>query len=88
MLQDNFREDGRSCEDFRHMELETGLISNTNGSARVRLVCFQINIQQSNQHENIVLITKYIVLFLWKNIRVEFLSLLHDYVFFFYSLST
>lgn len=36
-VQDNFREDGRSCEDFRHMELETGLISNTNGSARVRL---------------------------------------------------
>ncbi|XP_059147747.1 exosome complex exonuclease RRP42-like [Physella acuta] len=36
-VQDNFREDGRGCEDFRHMELETGLISNTNGSARVRL---------------------------------------------------
>ncbi|CAG5123276.1 unnamed protein product, partial [Candidula unifasciata] len=36
-IQDNFREDGRGCEDFRHMEVETGLISNTNGSARVRL---------------------------------------------------
>ncbi|XP_005110826.1 exosome complex exonuclease RRP42 [Aplysia californica] len=36
-VQDNFRDDGRSCEDFRHMEIETGLISNTNGSARVRL---------------------------------------------------
>jgi len=36
-VQDNFREDGRSCEDFRHMEIETGVISNTNGSARVRL---------------------------------------------------
>lgn len=36
-VQDNFREDGRSCEDYRYMELETGIISNTNGSARVRL---------------------------------------------------
>ncbi|KAK3732056.1 hypothetical protein RRG08_026443 [Elysia crispata] len=36
-VQDNFREDGRGNEDFRHMEVETGLISNTNGSARVRL---------------------------------------------------
>ena len=36
-VQDDLREDGRGCEDFRHTELETGLISNTNGSARVRL---------------------------------------------------
>ncbi|KAK0060822.1 exosome complex exonuclease RRP42 [Biomphalaria pfeifferi] len=36
-VQENLREDGRGCEDFRHMEVETGLISNTNGSARVRL---------------------------------------------------
>ncbi|CAL1537140.1 unnamed protein product [Lymnaea stagnalis] len=41
-MQDNFREDGRGCEDFRHMEVETGLISNTNGSARVRLASTDI----------------------------------------------
>ncbi|XP_061197232.1 exosome complex component RRP42-like [Saccostrea echinata] len=36
-VQDNCREDGRGCEDYRHIELETGLLSNTTGSARVRL---------------------------------------------------
>uniref|UniRef100_A0A0B7A1K3 Ribosomal RNA-processing protein 42 n=1 Tax=Arion vulgaris TaxID=1028688 RepID=A0A0B7A1K3_9EUPU len=41
-IRDNFREDGRGSEDFRHMEVETGLISNTNGSARVRLASTDI----------------------------------------------
>ncbi|XP_071091631.1 exosome complex component RRP42-like [Haliotis cracherodii] len=36
-IQDNLREDGRSCEDYRHMEIETDVVSNTTGSARVRL---------------------------------------------------
>ncbi|KAF6735337.1 Oxysterol-binding protein-related protein 10 [Oryzias melastigma] len=29
--------DGRSCEDYRHMEVETDVVSNTDGSARVSL---------------------------------------------------
>ncbi|PVD21192.1 hypothetical protein C0Q70_19360 [Pomacea canaliculata] len=41
-IQDNFREDGRSCDDYRQMELETGLISNTSGSARLRLANTEI----------------------------------------------
>ncbi|KAK6178478.1 hypothetical protein SNE40_013264 [Patella caerulea] len=38
-IQDKFpcREDGRGCEDYRHMEIETGVVSNTSGSARLRL---------------------------------------------------
>jgi len=36
-VQDDVREDGRGCEDYRHMELETDIVSNTSGSARCRL---------------------------------------------------
>ena len=36
-VQDDLRVDGRACEDYRHMEMETGVVSNTNGSARLRL---------------------------------------------------
>ena len=36
-VQDDFRTDGRSCEDYRHVELETGIISNANGSSKIRL---------------------------------------------------
>merc|ERR1712136_462769 len=36
-VQDDLRVDGRTRDDFRHLELETGVVSNTNGSARVRL---------------------------------------------------
>ncbi|KAK7475009.1 hypothetical protein BaRGS_00033756 [Batillaria attramentaria] len=41
-VQDNFREDGRGCEDYRQMDLETGLMSNTSGSARLRLANTEI----------------------------------------------
>ena len=36
-IQDDFRTDGRSCEDYRHIELETGIISNAHGSSKIRL---------------------------------------------------
>lgn len=36
-IQDNFRIDGRECENYRYMEVETNLISNEAGSARLRL---------------------------------------------------
>ncbi|CAH1779932.1 unnamed protein product, partial [Owenia fusiformis] len=36
-IQDNVRSDGRGCEDYRPIELETEVVSNANGSARVRL---------------------------------------------------
>ena len=32
------RVDGRGCEDYRCMELETEVVSNSSGSARLRLV--------------------------------------------------
>ncbi|XP_076850138.1 exosome complex component RRP42 isoform X2 [Brachyhypopomus gauderio] len=34
---DDLRLDGRGCEDYRHMEIETDVVSNTDGSAKVRL---------------------------------------------------
>lgn len=40
-LQDNLRVDGRAREDYRCMEVETDVVSNASGSARVRLVCYQ-----------------------------------------------
>jgi len=36
-VEDNFRCDGRSCKDYRPMELETDVVSNASGSARLRL---------------------------------------------------
>lgn len=36
-IQDGYRCDGRGFEDYRPMELETGLLANANGSARIRL---------------------------------------------------
>uniref|UniRef100_S4RYT0 Exosome component 7 n=1 Tax=Petromyzon marinus TaxID=7757 RepID=S4RYT0_PETMA len=36
-VQDGVRGDGRGCEDFRVVELETEVVSNTSGSARLRL---------------------------------------------------
>ncbi|XP_035230745.1 exosome complex component RRP42-like [Stegodyphus dumicola] len=36
-VQENFRGDGRSCFDYRMVELETGVIANCNGSALVKL---------------------------------------------------
>ena len=37
-IEKDFRSDGRSCQDYRHFEVETGIVSNTSGSARLRLV--------------------------------------------------
>ncbi len=34
----DFRADGRGCRDFRHFSLESGIVSNTSGSAKVQLV--------------------------------------------------
>ncbi|MBN3325923.1 EXOS7 protein, partial [Atractosteus spatula] len=36
-VRDDLRVDGRGCEDYRHMEIETDVVSNTDGSARVKL---------------------------------------------------
>ena len=35
---DDFRLDGRARRDYRYFEIERGIVSNTNGSARLRLV--------------------------------------------------
>lgn len=35
---EDFRPDGRARIDYRHFEIETGIVSNTSGSARLRLV--------------------------------------------------
>ncbi|NXU56615.1 EXOS7 protein, partial [Turnix velox] len=36
-VQEDLRVDGRSCEDYRCADVETDVVSNTSGSARVRL---------------------------------------------------
>ncbi|XP_005796483.1 exosome complex component RRP42 [Xiphophorus maculatus] len=36
-IRDDLRVDGRGCEDYRHMEVETDVVSNTDGSAKVTL---------------------------------------------------
>uniref|UniRef100_A0A3B1J5J7 Exosome component 7 n=1 Tax=Astyanax mexicanus TaxID=7994 RepID=A0A3B1J5J7_ASTMX len=36
-VRDDLRVDGRGCEDYRHMEVETDVVSNTDGSAKVSL---------------------------------------------------
>ncbi|KAG7225467.1 hypothetical protein INR49_027462 [Caranx melampygus] len=36
-IRDDLRVDGRGCEDYRHMEVETDVVSNTDGSAKVSL---------------------------------------------------
>jgi len=37
-VREDFRNDGRSCKDYRKFELSTGMITNANASARVKLV--------------------------------------------------
>ncbi|KAG8572667.1 hypothetical protein GDO81_012122 [Engystomops pustulosus] len=36
-VQDDLRTDGRGCEDYRGIEVETDVVSNTTGSARVKI---------------------------------------------------
>jgi len=36
-VEEDFRTDGRSCEDYRTLNVQTGIVSNTNGSAQVKL---------------------------------------------------
>uniref|UniRef100_A0A8C2H4X7 Exosome component 7 n=1 Tax=Cyprinus carpio TaxID=7962 RepID=A0A8C2H4X7_CYPCA len=36
-VRDDLRLDGRGCEDYRHMEIETDVVSNTDGSAKISL---------------------------------------------------
>ena len=37
-VNEDLRADGRTCRDFRHFSLESGVVSNTSGSARIQLV--------------------------------------------------
>jgi len=37
-VREDFRNDGRSCKDYRKFEISTGMITNANASARVKLV--------------------------------------------------
>lgn len=36
-VQDNYRTDGRGCEDYRYVEIEVDVLSNANGSAKLSL---------------------------------------------------
>lgn len=42
-IKEDLRADGRSCRDYRHFELKTGVVSNTSGSAEIRLVGGALN---------------------------------------------
>ena len=37
-IKEDIRADGRGRKDYRHFELKTGIVSNTNGSAEIKLV--------------------------------------------------
>ena len=37
-IENDLREDGRSNCDYRHVQLQTGVLANTNGSAKLTLV--------------------------------------------------
>ena len=37
-VNEDLRADGRTCRDFRYFSLESGVVSNTSGSARIQLV--------------------------------------------------
>ena len=39
----NYRADGRTCKDYRHFNIQTGVVSNTSGSAKIQLVKGQQN---------------------------------------------
>lgn len=36
-IQDDLRNDGRKCEDYRHIDLEVGVLDNAHGSSRLRI---------------------------------------------------
>lgn len=36
-IQDDLRNDGRKCEDYRHIDLEVGVLNNSHGSSRLRI---------------------------------------------------
>jgi ribonuclease PH len=42
------RTDGRACDDYRHMDIETDVVSNAAGSARLRLVSIAIRVLINN----------------------------------------
>ena len=37
-VREDLRADGRTCRDYRHFTVRTGIVSNTSGSAKVELV--------------------------------------------------
>ncbi len=39
----NYRADGRTCKDYRLFNIQTGVVSNTSGSAKIQLVKRQQN---------------------------------------------
>jgi exosome complex component RRP42 len=41
-VQKDIRADGRSCFDYRHLTIETGVLSNTSGSSRLRLAATDV----------------------------------------------
>ena len=39
-VEDDFRNDGRSCEDYRKVSVKTRVLSSANGSSEITLVSF------------------------------------------------
>lgn len=44
-INEDLREDGRNCRDYRSFAVQTGVVSNTSGSARVQLVCRRLVVE-------------------------------------------
>lgn len=58
-LQDDLRVDGRGCEDYRHMEIETDVVSNTDGSAKVTLVIKSGSMCEQLKDWNLMIIKRF-----------------------------
>ena len=46
-VQDNVREDGRTCQDYRHIELETGVLNNAQGSCKLSIGCTDVLVRRN-----------------------------------------
>lgn len=53
-VNEDFRADGRTCRDFRHFSLESGVVSNTSGSAKIQLVSSATQLSPAAQARNLV----------------------------------
>ena len=47
-VREDLRADGRTCTDYRHFTVRTGVVSNTSGSAKIELVSLLVGVALSH----------------------------------------